>query len=86
MKNIFATTAFALTIAAAGSVSAQTLSGVEEVTCAEFLAMELIDQETMLGEVIAESDGGSRANTTLADIELVCTGNDDTPVVDALDT
>ncbi|MFN3664200.1 hypothetical protein [Yoonia sp.] len=85
MKKIFATTAFALTFAA-GAVSAQTLTGADEVTCSEFLAMEQIEQETMLSEIIALSDGGSLAETTLADVEIVCTGNDDLPVVEALDT
>ena len=85
MKKIFATTAFALSLAA-GAVSAQTLTDADEVTCSEFLAMEQLEQETMLSEIVALSDGGSLEETTLADVEIVCTGNDDLPVVEALDT
>ena len=84
MKKIFATTAFALTLAAS-AVSAQTLTGADEVTCAEFFAMDLTEQEAMVGEIVALSDGGS-AETTVADVTIVCTGNDDMTVVDALDT
>ncbi len=85
MKKIFATTAFALTFAA-GAASAQTLTGADEVTCSEFLAMEVIDQEAMLSEIIALSDGGSLAETTLADVEIVCVGNEDIALVEVLDS
>lgn len=85
MKKILATTAFALTFAA-GAVSAQsTLSGIEDVTCAQFFAMDLADQQAMLNEVIGESDGGS-SETTLGDLAIVCNGNDDVAIIDALDT
>lgn len=84
MKKIFATTAFALTLTA-GAASAQTLTGIEDVTCGQFFAMDLADQEAMLNEVIGESDGGS-AETTLGDLTIVCTGNDDMSIVEALDT
>jgi hypothetical protein len=84
MKKIFATTAAALTLAAA-SVSAQSINGADEVTCAEFLAMETLQQEEMLPRVIASSDGGSQNETTLADIELICVGNDDVAVADVLE-
>ncbi|MBR2656600.1 hypothetical protein [Yoonia sp.] len=85
MKKIFATTAFALTFAA-GAASAQTLTGADEVTCSEFLAMEVIEQEAMLSEIIALSDGGSLAETTLADVEIVCVGNDDIALTEVLDS
>ena len=84
MKKIFATTAFALTLAA-GAVSAQSLNGADEATCAEFLAMETLEQEEMLSRIIAASDGGSQSETTLADIELICVGNDDVAVADVLE-
>ncbi|MBQ2260589.1 MAG: hypothetical protein II336_04405 [Loktanella sp.] len=87
MNKIFATTAFALTIAA-GAASAQTdtLTGANEVTCAEFLAMDVADQELMLTEIVTLSDGGSAADTDLGAVAIACTGNDDVPVVDALDS
>lgn len=85
MNKIFATTAFALTFAA-GAVSAQTITGADEVTCAEFLAMPQLDQETMLSELVALSDGGDLQETTIADVQIICTGNDMTPVVEALAT
>ncbi|WP_322891814.1 MULTISPECIES: hypothetical protein [unclassified Yoonia] len=85
MNKIFATTAFALTLAA-GAVSAQTITGADEVTCAEYLAMPQLEQETMLSELVALSDGGSLQETTIADVQLLCTGNDAAPVVEVLDT
>ena len=85
MNKIFATTAFALTFAA-GAASAQAIMETPDTTCAEFLAMEQLDQETMLSELVAASDGGSLQETTVSDVQIVCTGNDMTPVVEALET
>ncbi len=85
MNKIFATTAFALTFAA-GAVSAQTPADTNDATCAEFLAMDQLSQESMLSELVAASEGGSLQETTIADVQLVCTGNDMTPVVEALET
>ncbi len=85
MTKIFATTALALTFAA-GAGMAQTLSNADEITCAQFLAMPLLEQETMLSEIVALSDGGSLQETTTADVEILCTGNDMMPVVEALET
>lgn len=85
MNKIFATTAFALTFAA-GAASAQTATDMTDTTCAEFLAMEQLDQEAMLSELVAASDGGSLQETTIADVQIVCTGNDMTPVAEALET
>ncbi|WP_019956518.1 hypothetical protein [Yoonia vestfoldensis] len=85
MNKIFATTAFALTFVA-GVVSAQTMTDMNETTCAEFLAMEQLDQESMLSELVAASEGGSLQETTISDVEIVCTGNDMTPVVEVLET
>jgi len=85
MTKIFATTALALTFAA-GAGAAQTLSNADEITCAQFLAMPQLEQDTMLSEVVALSDGGSLQETTIADVQILCTGNDMMPVVEALET
>ncbi|MBR2574569.1 MAG: hypothetical protein IKE14_09600 [Loktanella sp.] len=85
MTKIFATTALALTFAA-GAGAAQTLSNADEITCAQFLAMPQLEQDTTLSEVVALSDGGSLQETTIADVQILCTGNDMMPVVEALET
>lgn len=86
MKKIFATTAFALSVfVGATSASAQSLSGAEDVTCAEFLGMELIDQETMLGEFVALSDNRSIDDTEVGDVQVLCNGNDEMTVVEVLE-
>jgi hypothetical protein len=89
MNKIFATTALALTFAAS-TASAQTLTETltddNDTTCAEFLAMNKLDQESMLSELVAASEGGSLGDTTVADVKIVCTGNDMMPVYEVLET
>ncbi|WP_322895450.1 MULTISPECIES: hypothetical protein [unclassified Yoonia] len=89
MNKIFATTALALSVfAGATAATAQTLesqTGADEVTCAEFQAMELIDQETMLGEIVALSEGRSIDNTDPATVDVLCTGNDEMTLVEVLE-
>lgn len=86
MKNSIKTAALTLfALTAANSAFADAHATATELTCAEFMAMERIDQTQALNALTAEVDGVMEDDDSIAEIGLLCNGRDDDIVAEVLD-
>lgn len=85
MTNLIKTAALSLTlIGASTSVFAAAHADVEAVTCADFAAMEIIDQEPFLVAVTAITDDVVNDDIKPSDVTVMCNGMDDETVASLL--
>ncbi len=86
MKNVFITAA---TIAAfVGTATTATAAGhldPETLTCAEFSALEISDQDDMAMAIATASEERDSEELTAGDVEVLCNGNEEDTVLSILD-
>lgn len=86
MKTTIKTAALALfALTAANSAFADGHADVSEMTCAEFMALERVDQTQALNALTAEVDGVMADDDSIAEIGVLCNGRDDDVVAEVLD-
>lgn len=85
MKNLIATAALTVATAAASTAAfADAHAQPTDLTCAEFGAMELVDQEAALQAIVTEVSGADVDEVMLSEIAILCNGNDELTVADVL--
>jgi len=77
MKTFFTTAALSLTLAGASTMAfADAHADVSMITCGDFAAMEIIDQEAALVTITAATEGVSNSEIKISDVIVVCNGRD----------
>lgn len=81
MKNVLKTTVLSLALVSGASGAFAAGHGdVSELTCAEFMAMDMTAQDEKLAELAATVDGVNLEEFEPGDIAVVCNGRDDDTV------
>ena len=85
MKNFIATAALSI-VATAGATAAfaDGHADVTMLTCAEFTAMENIDQQAAMSAIVGDVEGVMIDDTKLSEIGVLCNGEDDKMVAELL--
>ncbi|MEJ6397361.1 hypothetical protein [Yoonia sp. 208BN28-4] len=87
MKNIIATAALSITAAVASTAAfADGHADPVEMTCAEFGALDIADQEIALSAIVAEVEEQMQDDVVVGEIAVLCNGFDDDTVASRLDT
>lgn len=86
MKILMSAAALGLAmIGGASSAFAESHVDVMNVTCAEFAAMELADQQLMLVDIAAAVDSADSDEIDVGRVQVLCNGADDESVAELLD-
>ena len=85
MTNFMKTAAISLiAITGASAAFADAHADVTKLTCAEFSAMELIDQQAAMSAIVGDVEGVMIDDTKLSEIGVLCNGQDDMMVSELL--
>ncbi|MCK0119111.1 hypothetical protein MWU61_01060 [Loktanella sp. F6476L] len=86
MKNLIKPAVLSLfAITAANSAFADAHETATDLTCAEFMEMERIDQTQALNALTGEVDGVMKDDDSIAEIAVLCNGRDDDNLAEILD-